>query len=115
MAVTEFRIKWTKAELFLNQGLSFAVFAQRMANRLICGACRYGKRKPRSSARYLTRLKAELEAYERTGNTEHLVNTANYCMLETEWPEREGGNHWKEESISVTRDILGMYLDGEER
>lgn len=88
----------------------FKKFAQQMANRLIFGVFRYDKGKPRNGAKYLTRLKAELKEYELNGNIEHLINVANYCMLESVAPENPK-SHFKHESRSVTRNKLGMRLD----
>ena len=35
-------------------------------------------------------LKARIEKYEETGNTEFLVDAANFCMLEFMYPQKEG-------------------------
>jgi hypothetical protein len=92
---------------------AFALFAQRMANRLIVGIFRYDKGRPLRQAKYHTRLKAEVKAYGETGNLENLVNAANYCFLESVAPENKRA-HWKAEHVSVTRHTLKMRLDGEE-
>ena len=55
----------------------------------------------------LTRLKAEIAEYERTGNIEHLINASNYCYLESNWPEHKK-SHFKHVSKSVTRDKMKM-------
>jgi hypothetical protein len=93
---------------------AFALFAQKMANRLIVGVFRYDKGRPLRQAQYHTRLKAEVKAYGRTGNLGHLVNAANYCFLESAAPEHKRA-HWGEEHTSVTRHTLKMRLEGEER
>jgi len=79
---------------------SFRHFAQMMVNRVIVGDLRYGK--PVAEKRYLTRLKAELKRYGKTGNQEHLVNIANYCWLEKNWPEHKKAHH-DDKVGSVTR------------
>lgn len=58
-----------------------------MANRLMQGQCRYGE--PKASQNYFTRLMMETKAYKRTGNQEHLINIANYCVLESIAPENK--------------------------
>lgn len=78
----------------------FQVFAQRMANRLLQGHVRYGL--PDRKKLYLTRLKKELAAYEKTGNAEHLINVANYCILECEAPEHPK-HHFDPLAMSATR------------
>lgn len=91
---------------------AFALFAQKMANRLIVGIFRYDKGRPVRQIRYFTRLKAEVRAYERTGNFEYLVNAANYCFLESVAPEHKRA-HWIVDHKSVTRDGLKMRFEGE--
>jgi hypothetical protein len=56
-------------------------FETLMRNRLVVGGLRYGKF-GKSSFRYMQSLRAHLESYEKTGNTERLVDIANYAMLE---------------------------------
>lgn len=55
------------------------------------------------SYRYMTRLGLELQAYRRTGNTEHLYNIANYAHLEAYAPEN-GKFHYDDKAESVTRE-----------
>lgn len=57
------------------------------AARWFQGNCRYGH--PRRSKRYLSRMKAEIAEYERTGNAEHLLNISNYAYLESFRPENQ--------------------------
>lgn len=60
-------------------------FEQYMRNRLIMGALRYGllseKRKKGGKWELLEAIKTKIEKYEETGNTEYLVDAANYCLL----------------------------------
>lgn len=75
-------------------------FFESMAHRLIQGDARYGK--PHKKKKYLTRLKLEINAYDKTGNAEHLINVANYCWLELMAPEHV--NHHLDATVeSVTR------------
>src|ERR1700722_5170902 len=60
-------------------------FVQKMANRLLVGELRYGA--PNRRKKYLSRALTELKAYQKTGNQEHLINAANYCLLEKIAPE----------------------------
>ena len=62
-------------------------FLQRMVNRLVVGHYRYGEAK--KSQRYMSRLIAEVKTYKKTGNQEQLINSANYCFLETIAPEND--------------------------
>lgn len=65
----------------------YKLFLQMMVNRISVGFLRYGR--ARKSQKYLTRMKKELAAYERTGNAEQLINIANYCALEMITPENK--------------------------
>ncbi len=87
----------------------FAEFAQRMANRLAFGEARYGAADARQ--KYLTRLKLEIKAYERTGNVEHLYNVANYAVLETIAPENRKFR-FDGTVGSATRGRVGGGMDG---
>lgn len=62
-------------------------FIQLMKNRLMIGHFRYGL-KVEQGARYDTvqALQARLKLYVETGNTEYLVDLANFCMLEFQDP-----------------------------
>lgn len=71
--------------------------------RLAQGHARYGA--PRKDQLYMKRLKAEVAAYERTGNQEHLINAANYCILETICPQNPKF-HYNQSVDSVTRGVV---------
>lgn len=67
-------------------------FEQLMRNRLLMGALRYGtmaeKAKNAANGKHwdlLGALKKKLEGYEATGNTEYLVDAANYLLLAFEF------------------------------
>lgn len=60
-------------------------FEQLMRNRLIMGTLRYGSfidRKTTSNFKIVKSIEHRLKMYESTGNTEHLVDIANLCMVE---------------------------------
>lgn len=63
-------------------------FENLMRNRLVMGALRYApmveKRKGTRRWDMVGAMRAKLEKYEETGNTEYLVDMANYCLLEFE-------------------------------
>jgi hypothetical protein len=58
-------------------------FAKLMENRMLCSYHKYG---PWSGNRHIVDTKANVlrrwEEYERTGNTEFLIDCANFCMME---------------------------------
>jgi len=58
----------------------FLDFVQKMANRLMVGFYRYGPVNKRQD--YRKRLKGAVKHYDKTGNTEFLIDAANYCWLE---------------------------------
>ena len=63
-------------------------FYQLMRNRLIMGRFRYESfEAKRSSFGYdqVSSMHKRLDAYEKTGNDEHLVDIANLCLLEFEF------------------------------
>jgi hypothetical protein len=78
----------------------FLVYLNRQAARWFQGYCRYGN--PKRSSRYLSRLKSEVLAYEKTGNAEHLLNIANYSYLESIAPENRK-YHFDPTAESATR------------
>lgn len=73
----------TKQDIKLGQ---IERFFQRMADRLWIGSFQYGPGNPREL--YLRRLIMELDAYNATGNKEHLINIANYAQLEFYYSQR---------------------------
>lgn len=79
----------------------FKSFVQKMAYRLVQGAARYGT-KVKKEQNYMTRLIMEVKAYKRTGNHEHLLNIANYAILESVAPENPK-YHFDNTVRSVTR------------
>jgi len=84
--------------------LKFAAYVQWMVNRLLVGGLRYG---PASKTQcYYKRAMMELEAYEKTGNMEHLVNVSNYGFLECQTPSIKGA-HFANDVKSATRKKFG--------
>lgn len=66
-------------------------FERLMRNRLLMGALRYGtfaeKAKKKEKWDLLGAVSSKLEKYEETGNTEYLVDAANYLMLAFEFDD----------------------------
>jgi hypothetical protein len=63
-------------------------FEELMRNRLLMGAFRYGlleeKRKIGRKWDLVGAIEEKMKLYKDTGNTEYLVDIANYCLLEFE-------------------------------
>ncbi len=97
-------IFWSrKLELAKRTEQGFKSFIQGMANRIAQGHARYGH--PKVEKKYLTRLKLEVKAYQKSGNQEHLINVANYCFLESLEPEHKK-SHFDSSIDSATRGKL---------
>ncbi len=81
-------------------------FEQRMRNRLVMGALRYGRMGERNKPKYdrISSVIRRLQAYRVTGNLEHLVDAACLLMLEfveglhprRHWGPGDDGEHTKE-------------------
>lgn len=69
-------------------------FEQLMRNRLIMGAMRYEtfekKRRKINTYNYGYEAQRRLDTYNKTGNKEFLVDVANMCLLEFEFPYKKG-------------------------
>jgi hypothetical protein len=66
----------------------FETFIELMNARMRQGYFRYGRNEPTEPAKidYLNHIKKCIEAYERTGNQERLVDASNSCRLEFLFP-----------------------------
>lgn len=80
---------------------------QQLTNRLLVGALRYEIHGPQPENMYLSRLRAELKAYERNGNREHLRNLANYAYLESRAPEHPRHNDDRRVKSATRRSFGG--------
>jgi hypothetical protein len=73
-------------------------FITYMRNRLCMGALRYGdipeQRKKGSKYDVLSPITNKVELYEKTGNTEYLVDAANYLLLVFEL-DKHPNKHWE--------------------
>lgn len=99
-------------KLNLRGWFSSIQFFNSQINSLIQGGYRYGKGS--REQKYLTRLHIELQKYEDTGNKEHLINVANYCILESMYPEHENF-HYDDTVESATRHILKQGIRDAEK
>jgi hypothetical protein len=78
-------LKFYFSNLMERRHKAFVNFVQMMANRLMVGFYRYGDVKHQKDYRrynYFLRAQKALQHYDDTGNTEFLVDAANYCWLE---------------------------------
>lgn len=58
-------------------------FCELMDNRIVMGHLRYGPMMSHKPEGYdINKAMGEIRAYQETGNTERLVNAANWCRLE---------------------------------
>jgi|SRR5215469_7864016 len=97
-------LTWRMDEVALT---SFFHFLQEMVNLRTIGSLRYERHgKPTRGKNYLTRLELELDAYRRTGNSQHLRNLAVYAFLEDFAPEN-ARYFFSQHAKSVTRRKLG--------
>lgn len=64
-------------------------FENLMRNRMVFGAFRYGTLEENAGRRwdFLASINRRLDAYFETGNTENLVDVANYCLVEFTNPQ----------------------------
>jgi len=80
-----------------------AQFERLMRNRLVMGAFRYGTLDEQTNRRHdnAGSIRRHLEAYEETGNQEHLVDVANLALVEftrpanlkAHWASIDDGDH----------------------
>ncbi len=57
-------------------------FVQGMADRMAVSYCKYGAMKDATSVDKLASLRKRLEKYEQDGNTEWLMDVANFALME---------------------------------
>lgn len=72
-------------------------FLQRMVNRIIMSHFKYGPAKNQYPHvnEALPNIYERVKKYEETGNTEWLVDAANFCMLEYMFPSKDDA-HFRE-------------------
>lgn len=93
-----------RAKIPASETAKFKDFLQKLSNRRGVGWLRYGP--IRVEQKYMSRLAAELKAYQKTGNAEQLYNIAVYAFLESVAPENRRF-HFNQNAESVTRAMFG--------
>lgn len=81
-------------------------------NRMEMSFYKYGpvrKNYATGNIRAIPTLKKCLEKYEETGNTEYLVDAANYAMLEFMYPQHPQG-HFRPTGSEESAGIVGMSV-----
>ena len=68
-------------------------FIKHMVNAMCMSAFKYGNVKPICGEVAIDRMNKELKMFMEDGNTEHMVNIANYAMLRYMFPQE--GEHYK--------------------
>jgi hypothetical protein len=84
-------------------------FIDKMKNRMIISYFKYGKVKDNYGKIHVNaveNLKKRLEKYEETGNTEWLVDAANFAMIEFMYPQHENA-HFK---ATDSRESPGLII-----
>lgn len=72
-------------------------FLQGMMDRMATSYYKYGSLEdegPKQKIDYMATLKERLKKYEEDGNTEWLIDVANWCMIEFTYPRHENA-HFK--------------------
>jgi len=93
-------IYWCE-KLGIRRKEEFQRFLDAMSKRIAQGHPTYGD--PVNSGQpFLHFLKCELDAYDRTGNRDHLINIANYAWLESIAPQHPN-SHMDARTASTRR------------
>ncbi len=98
---------WTPTKMpFLTYHKEFKSFVQMQINRLAVGYFRHEQDDKRVSVvnrKFVKRAKTALDAYARSGNTEKLIDAANYCYLEFQRPAHKAAHFKQEDSHGSTK------------
>ncbi len=89
-------------------------FVQGMRNRIVVGFLRYGPSKQNVKIKAaVVWLEERLEMYQKTGNTEFLVDIANFAMLEFMFPSHQEAHYHAGDRVRSKFDrewtIRGLY------
>lgn len=93
------QLDWVE-DLPIEKQREFFCYLQAMCNRAQAGFAQYGG--PKRRRKYWTRIKLEMEKFEKTRNMEQLLNIAVYTWLQSECPEG-GPIHFDNTVKSATR------------
>lgn len=79
-------------------------FVQKMRNRMETSLHKYGRVKDnRAKIDFVENIKTRLRKYEETGNTEWLIDAANFCMMEFELPAHQQAHFRPTSSVEAPR------------
>lgn len=67
-------------------------FIQGMLNRMAVGFHKYGHSSKCDKLNLLKTIELRLQTYRDTGNTEYLMDAANFCMIEFMYPQIPGAH-----------------------
>ena len=89
-------------------------FISLMKNRMVASFCKYGPVAENCGRKEQTideikSLKKRLELYEKTGNTEWLVDVANFAMIEFMFPRHEKA-HFKATDSDESPGVEGLTI-----
>ena len=76
-------------------------FMEKMCNAMIMSAFKYGKVNEYASKVALDKMKKEIDMFIEDGNTEHMVNIANYAMIRYMFPKEGEGYMGTDSNKSV--------------
>lgn len=81
-------------------------FVKHMRDAMIMSWFKYGDIGPRAGSRAFMYIDRERKAFEKDGNTEHMVNIANYAMIRYMFPQ--GDN--VEDLYQIAIDAMNRYI-----
>lgn len=92
-------------------------FVQKMKNRMIASFYKYGplaknanRKDPETRIDEIASLKERLELYEETGNTEWLVDAANFAMIEFMYPQHPNA-HFRATDSKESPGVKGLTVN----
>lgn len=78
-------------------------FIEHMVNAMVMSAFKYGDVKPVCGKVAIEKMNKEIEMFMKDGNTEHMVNVANYAMLRYMFPSEGEAYIGTDSNKSVVR------------
>jgi len=91
-------------------------FIEKMKNRMIASFYKYGplaqnvgRENPKDNTGEIASLKKRLELYEETGNTEWLVDVANFAMIEFMFPQHSNA-HFRATDSDESPGVEGLTI-----
>jgi hypothetical protein len=68
-------------------------FLQGMINRVAISWHKYGPSRLNTNVDWVASALVRIQKYQETGNSEWLIDAANYCMIETLYPRHPNAHH----------------------